>query len=486
VSSTKPTREQLIALAIKDPEAIADLVLLLFKRIDELEQRIKTLELNSRNSSKPPSSDKGNFTNPPQPKPKSLREKTNKKRGGQHGHQGYTLEKSEHPDRIIEHELPNVLGCKGCHHVFDVHVTSFQSRQVFDIPPIKIQVTEHRVQQCKCPHCDLTNSAPFPAEITAPIQYGPNLQAACVYLNSYQLIPYKRLSETFSDLFNVSLSQGTIANIIKSVGTKAALATQPIYNALSKADVMHCDETGCRLNTARHWLHVASNSRLTYYQIDEKRGVQALENIGLLTDYEGNLIHDCLGAYNHYTKCKHGICNAHLLRELVYVEEEMKQDWAAEMKKLLLEAKRLNEIDGIEITQKTKTAINTSYRKLLDEGLKENPEPEKIPGKRGRPKRSKTLNLIHRLRKHQRPVLSFFNREGVPFDNNQAERDIRMMKTREKISGGFGSKEKAKNFCDLRAIISTSLKQKQNILQILTEMIAAPQPTGQKLATIPE
>jgi transposase len=330
------------------------------------------------------------------------------------------------------------------------------------------------------------SSAPFPAEITAPIQYGPNLQAACVYLNSYQLIPYKRLSETFSDLFNVSLSQGTIANIIKSVGTKAALATQPIYNALSKADVMHCDETGCRLNTARHWLHVASNSRLTYYQIDEKRGVQALENIGLLTDYEGNLIHDCLGAYNHYTKCKHGICNAHLLRELVYVEEEMKQDWAAEMKKLLLEAKRLNEIDGIEITQKTKTAINTSYRKLLDEGLKENPEPEKIPGKRGRPKRSKTLNLIHRLRKHQRPVLSFFNREGVPFDNNQAERDIRMMKTREKISGGFGSKEKAKNFCDLRAIISTSLKQKQNILQILTEMIAAPQPTGQKLATIPE
>jgi transposase len=486
VNPPRPTREQLITLAKEDPEAIADLVLSLLDRIDKLESRIATLELNSRNSSKPPSSDKGNFTNSPKPKPKSLRKKTTKKRGGQRGHKGNTLEKSDCPDFIIEHQLPKSLSCKNCDHVIDVHVTNHQSRQVFDIPPIKMQVTEHRAQQCQCPHCDASITAEFPPEVTAPVQYGSSLQAVCIYLSSYQLLPYKRLSETFSDLFNIPLSQGTIANIIKSVGVKAAVAVQPIYNALSKADVMHCDETGCRLNAKRHWLHVASNSHHTYYHIDEKRGIVALENIGLLKDYEGNLIHDCLGAYNHYTKCKHGICNAHITRELVYVEEQIKQPWSTYMKELLLESKRQTEIDGFEITQELKTATNKRYLEILSEGLIDNPEPEKLPGKRGRPKRSKTLNLLLRMGKQHRGILSFYNREGVPFDNNQAERDIRMMKTREKISGGFGNKNRAKNFCDLRSIISTSLKQGQNILQILTELIANPLLAGYKLARLPE
>ena len=144
-------------------------------------------------------------------------------------------------------------------------VSSYQSRQVFDLPPIAMQVTEHQVEQCKCPHCDTSISADFPPEVTAPVQYGANVQAVCIYLNSYQLIPYKRLSQTFADLFNIPLSQGTIANIIKSVGAKAAIAVSPIYNALSQADVLHCDETSCRLNAKRHWLHVASNSPETSY-----------------------------------------------------------------------------------------------------------------------------------------------------------------------------------------------------------------------------
>lgn len=480
----RPTREQLITLAKKDPEAIADLVLSLLDKIDDLERRIETLELNSRNSSKPPSSDKGNFSNPP--KPKSLRGKSTKKQGGQHGHKGHTLEKSESPDIIIEHELPSDLCCQNCKNVIAVEVTAHQSRQVFDIPPIKMQVTEHRAQQCKCPHCDVSITADFPPEVTAPVQYGSNLQAICIYLSSYQLIPYKRLGETFSDLFSVPLSQGTIANIIKSVGAKAADAVKPIYNALSTSDVLHCDETGCRLNAKRHWLHVASNSQLSYYHIDEKRGIVALDNIGLLKNYEGNLIHDCLGAYNHYTKCRHGICNVHILRELIYVEEQIKQPWATEMKELLLDSKQLIEKNGFKITQELKTVTNKRYLEILDEGRRENPEPEKIPGKRGRPKRSKTLNLLLRMGKQHRGILSFFNRDGVPFDNNQAERDLRMMKTREKISAGFGNGIRAKNFCDLRSIISTSLKQDYNILQTLTEMIANPLRTGYALAGIPE
>ena len=483
MKAPRPTREQLIALAKEDPEAIADLVLALLDRIDALEQRIETLELNSRNSSKPPSSDKGNFTNPP--KPKSLRKKTTKKRGGQPGHKGHTLEKSSNPDIIIEHQLPSQLHCKGCSKLINTHAATYHSRQVFDIPPISIQITEHRAQQCECPHCHITNSADFPTNVTAPVQYGPLLQATCIYLNSYQLLPYKRLSQTFSDLFSIPLSQGTIANIIRNVGAKANQAIHPIYKAISEASIMHCDETGCRVNAKRHWLHVASNSYQTYYHIDAKRGVQALENIGLLAYYQGSLIHDCLGAYNHYEQCKHGICNAHILRELIYIEEQLKQAWSTEMKELLLYTKALVENDQIKITQAIKTATNKRYREILEDGLIENPEPEKT-GKRGRPKRSKALNLVLRLVKQQRGVLAFLNREGTPFDNNQAERDLRMMKTREKISGGFGSEARAKDFCNLRGIISTSLKQSRNILQTLTEMIENPQETGYNLAIIPE
>ncbi len=453
-------------------------------KIEQLERRIETLELNSRNSSKPPSSDKGNFTNPP--KPKSLREKSTKKQGAQPGHKGLTLGKSEQPDFVIEHKLPSSLCCEGCNNLIDVNVSSYQSRQVFDLPPIAMQVTEHQVQQCKCPHCDTSISADFPPEVTAPVQYGANVQAVCIYLNSYQLIPYKRLSQTFADLFNIPLSQGTIANIIKSVGAKAAIAVSPIYNALSQADLMHRDETGCSINAKRHWLHVASNSQLSYYHIDAKRGLAALENIGLLSNYTGTLIHDCLSAYFHYTKCKHGICDAHILRELIYVEEQVEQPWSTEMKELLLDAKELTEESGSPITQEVKSLTNKRYKEILEDGFKENPEPEKVPGKRGRPKRSKTLNLLHRLKKYHRGVLLFFNREGVPFDNNQAERDLRMMKTREKISSGFGSSIRAKNFCDLRSIISSSLKQDQNILQTLAEMIEEPLLAGSKLAHLPE
>ena len=383
MNSTRPTREQLIALAQEDHEAIADLVLALLDRVDVLEQGIATLELNSRNSSKPPSSDKANFTNPP--KPKSLRETSTKKRGGQAGHKGYTLERSDNPDIIIEHDLPSEVICEGCSRLINPDDISYQLRQVFDIPPIDIQVTEHRAQQCQCPHCDTTISADFPAEVSSPVQYGPRLQATCIYLSSYQLLPYKRLSQTFSDLFSIPLSQGSIANIIRKVGAKASQTIQPIYDGIFNSEIMHCDETSCRIHAKRHWLHVASNSSLTYYHIDQKRGVEALENIGLLADYQGTAIHDCLGAYNHY-QCRHGICDAHILRELIYAEEELNQPWARDMKELLLDAKALVENDQIEINQEIKTITNKHYSEILEAGFGINPEPEKT----GKPQQTET------------------------------------------------------------------------------------------------
>lgn len=442
-------------------------------KIAILEARIKSLESNSRNSSKPPSSDKGNHTNPP--KPKSLRGRSGKKRGGQKGHKGSTLNKTATPDHIEKHHLPPDLHCPKCQQKTVVTVNGHKDRQVFDLPPITIQVTEHRAEQCQCQHCNTTITAPFPEHVIAPTQYGPNLQAICVYLNSYQLIPYKRLAESCADLFGVSLSQGTIANMVSQAGKQANEVARGIADTLAQGSVLHGDETGCRLNGKRHWLHVASNAELTFYHFDLKRGYDAMVEMGVIPRFKGHLIHDCLGAYHRFIDCQHGLCNAHALRELTYALEELDQPWAKDLIDLLLEAKKLTEEHPEGLSKKERTRIDQSFQKLIEKGLELNPEPEKEIGKRGRVKRSKQLNLLRRLDKYRDEFLAFVNVPDVPFDNNQAERDLRMMKTREKISGGFGSEQRAQDFCRLRSVISSAIKQKKNILQTISTVISEPQ-----------
>jgi transposase len=500
VEGERPNREQLIELARTDPAAIADLVLALWDRVVALEAKVAALERNSRNSSKPPSSDSGNFSNPP--KPKSGRTKSGRKPGGQAGHRGHTLHQVTEPDKVVEHRFGPGELCPKCGVALmpgdepaapDCSCDHFEKRQVFELPAVRIEVTEHQAQKLCCPNCGETLTAPFPEGVTAPVQYGPKLQAAGLYLGGYQLIPYQRLGEIFSDLFGCRLSGGTLANFVRRGGRNAAGPVDMIRKVLGGGDLMHCDETGCRLHGRRHWLHVACTGKLTCYHIDEKRGRQALVNFGLLADFRGRAVHDFYSSYHTFGDCTHVLCNAHLLRELTYLHEELDQPWAGEMIELLLEAKQLRERENRRepgarhvIGRATRQKIRDWYDRLLRQGHAMNPEPEASPpGTRGRRARGKPLNLLKRLEERYGEIMGFFVDKGVPFDNNQAERDLRMMKVREKISGTFRSSTNATAFCDLRSIISTARKQSHNIIGCLTELVCSPENLGKTLVGPP-
>ena len=473
---------------------MADLVLSLWDKMEVFEKRIAELERNSRTSSKPPSTDKGNFTNPP--KPKSLRKKTGRKPGGQKGHPGSTLQKVEQPDHIISHDFEADATCPGCAHSINPGQTitsgeDYEARQVFDLPPIKLEVTEHRARRCTCPGCGSQLRASFPDEIKAPVQYGSGVQAAALYLGGYQLLPYQRLSELFTELFNIPLSQGTLANIVKRGAQKALAAMAPVREALLQSPVAHADETGCTLQGKRQWLHVFSTSRLTCYHLDKKRGREAMERMGLLPHFGNVLIHDSLGAYFTFTNCSHGLCNAHIQRELTYLHEELDQSWAGELIELMLKAKELAQRESNRekgsrriIGQGRRDQTLTRYSGLLTQGYENNPEPPpKRKGRRGRPKRGKTLSLLDRLKNRQDEILGYFLHPGLyPYDNNQAERDVRMMKVREKISGTFRSEGHGKGFCEIRSIISSVRKQRRPMLDCLAQLIDAPASLGSSLA----
>lgn len=490
----RPTRDELIALAKADPEAIADLVLTLWDRVEALEKRITELERNSRTSSKPPSSDKGNFTNQPKPKPKSLRQKSKRKTGGQKGHPGSTLEQAPNPDHVTIHDFARNAACPDCGtHLGQNHGASddFEVRQVFDLPPIELKVTEHRARRCSCPDCGKRVTAAFPDEVKAPVQYGPRVQATALYLGGYQLIPYGRLGELFGELFNAPLSEGTLANIVKRGSQKAATAMEPIREALVQSPVAHADETSCTLHGKRHWLHVFGTEELTAYHLDAKRGVEAMERMGLIPRYRGVLIHDCLGAYFTFLMCWHGLCNAHLQRELTYLFEELDQTWAAIMIELLLKAKDLAEREMAReegspriIGEGRLKKVLESYDAILTFGYAQNPEPPPKPkGQRGKIARGKALNLLDRFDKYREEILGFFLYPGLyPYDNNLAERDVRMTKVREKISGTFRSEEHAKGFCDIRSIISSVRKQGRAMLATLSNLITRPSELGLSLA----
>lgn len=492
VPSERPTREQLIALAKSDPEAIADLVLMLWDRVELLEARVRELERNSRNSSKPPSLDRGNF-NPP-PKPKSLRKTTGRKPGGQAGHAGETLCQSGTPERIVEHRLESGARCPNCGALLgagagELHAGDCERRQVFELPAIRVEILEHRAERRACPKCGTTVMAAFPAGVDSPVQYGESVRAAAIYLNVRQMIPYARCTEFFADLFGCPISQGTLANFLRRAGAGARMAMGPVREQLRQAKTAHADETGCRVGGKLHWLHVFSTAKLTSYHIDPRRGAEGMDRFGMLGDFKGRLVHDFLSGYYRFG-CEHFLCAAHLLRELTYLKEQMDQPWAGKMIELLLEAKDLAErecgrAEGSRrvIGERTNLRINLRYAEVVLEGLALNPEPpDPPPGRRGRIKRGKALNLLIRLEERYEEIMGFFEYPGVPFDNNQAERDLRMMKVREKISGTFRSEEHASAFCDLRAILSTATKQGLGLLRTLAELLRSPADLGEKLA----
>ena len=471
-------KEQFLELCRDNPEEIFELftsmseTIVIFKaqvealnaQVESLKAEVKELKAqlnkNSRNSNKPPSSDE--FT-----KPKSQRKKSGKKSGGQKGHPGHTLKMSDNPDIMIVHRDKK---CHGCGTIIDEQTpVKKERRQSFDIPMPRLEVTEHVSETLCCPHCGLENKAAFPKEITQPTQYGKRILAQMTYLNQYQLIPYNRIVEYFEDIYQTKISEGTIYQAIETVYETLSFAENQIISELLNAEVIHVDETGMRVEGKRKWLHAVSTSGLTHYMWHEKRGSIATAEIGILPKYEGTMVHDFWKPYYNYD-CTHGLCNIHNIRELTGIHELTGQKWAQEMIDFLLDIKERVDLEPeSKLSVKTKQAVSRRYDEIINEGYLANPPPEPNK-KRGRPKQGRARNMLNRLSDHRHEVLAFMEYSHVPFDNNQAERDIRMVKVKQKISGVFRSSKGADMFCRIRGYISTARK---NSLSAFTAIIDA-------------
>ena len=462
----RPSREQLLELAKKDPETLVDLVLMLWDRVEALEAEVAELKKNSRNSSRPPSSDRNSTNKPPT---KTRKDSKSRKQGGQPGHDGHTLRKSDCPDKVIRHELPGE--CDGCGaSLRGVKAGEYESRQSFDIPEsINMEVTEHRAEVGTCSCCQKKVKGVFPEEVKAPVQYGERIKAMVIYLQTYQLLPCERLSELCRDVFSCPMSAATVANFLRRAGARAGPVVEKIKKKIREAPYIHADETGLSLFGKIHWLHTASTPELTYLHIDEKRGRPALEAMAMLDGYTGWVIHDFFSSYYHFETCRHALCNAHHLRDLTYVQENLGQEWGGDMIDLLLEAKRCKQRElsrGRRAGKKTLERLQNRYLEILEEGYSINSEPVRRKGQRGRLKRGKALNLLDRFCERQEEVMAFVIHD-LPFDNNQAERDLRMMKTKQKISGCFRSYRHATAFAGLRSIIATARKKSIDILEVI-------------------
>lgn len=468
-----PTEEEVRHAAREGEDAVVSLVNNLVQVIAVFAERVQALEdqiaKNSGNSSKPPSSDGL------QKKPKSQRHKGGKKSGGQVGHSGHRLQLVAHPDHIQVHPVTH---CQRCQAVLDtVPAADFAKRQVFELPEaIRLEVTEHQAEIKTCPRCGAVTEADFPAEVTQETQYGPRVRAQMVYFNQYQFIPLARTTEVMEDLYQQPLAEGSVVAADERVAEQVAVPNQKVKSYLIHTPDPVCfDETGARVAGRLHWLHSASTKQATYYDIHTQRGSAAMEEIGILPQRRGWSIHDYWKAYLKYAQAKHGLCNAHLIRDLIFISEQIKQPWAGELLDLLLKIKQEVEAaqdQGLsQLAPEQAAHFKQDYARLVVEGLSTNPPPKKTAGKRGRVKQSFAKNLLDRLHHHPDKVLAFMDDFKVPFDNNLAERDIRMVKVQQKVSGGFRSEAGAKTFCQVRSYISTARKNGQPVLEALYQAL---------------
>lgn len=443
---------------------IIELIAQLLRIILELSTRIRELEnrmnLNSNNSSIPSSQDPLK-----KPKPKSQRTSTGKPRGGQRGHKGTTLTPSSNPDEIIEHKPETCSNCGSKIH--DLGNEIIEERQEVELPPIDAKYIAHRQIGCICPHCHTKNVGQFPAHITNVIQYGPKLTALVVYLSVFQLIPVKRLTDIFRDIFNCPISPGTVFNMTIRISSNLEEFMENIKNLLINSSVIHTDETGTKIGKKKSWLHVACTKFLTLYGIFQNRGKKGIDALGVLPNYLGIVVHDFWNPYLWYL-CLHAYCNAHIIRELTRVEEETGQQWAVKLRSFLVKAKRISESfheKKLLVPPDSLELLNGEYLNLIQEGFADNPPPIRKKGTRGKIKKTHARNLVERMQAHQTEILRFLHDPKVPFDNNLAERDIRMPKLKMKISGVFRSDTGALAFCRIRSYISTMKKNKVSVIE---------------------
>lgn len=437
-------------------EAQAKLIRALEARIQALEDQIAK---NSQNSYKPPFSDGLN-----KPAPKSRRESSGKLSGGQKGHRGYRLEPVDKPDHI---EVYSVVECAYCQaSLATVEANKVEKRQVFDLPVVRLEVTEHQAEIKTCPACGQVNQGLFPAEVTQPTQYGPRVRAQMVYFNAYHFIPLARTTELVEELYGQPIAEDTVA------AERVEAVNEQVKEYLVETDTpVHFDETGIRVNGKLAWLHSASTEQATYYAVQPKRGSEAIESIDILPKRTGWSIHDAWAPYLNYPDAKHGLCNAHLVRELVFLIEQRAQQWACSLLELLLTIKRT--VDHAKSQDRSGlppfqlAAFEQLYDDIVSAADKAHPPPVRPANQRGRLKQSPERNLLDRLIQHKDKVLAFAYDFAVPFDNNLAERHIRMVKVQQKVSGGFRSSDGASVFCQVRSYISTARKNGQHVLDAL-------------------
>ncbi len=460
-----------VAAAYETITALTDQVTALVAQNGVLVERLAELEkqqaTNSRNSSTPPSSD-GLMR-----RPKSLRSKSGKKPGGQPEHPGMHLRVVDRPDHIV---VIHPAVCGLCQEpLTQGEGVRMERRQVIDVPPVRPVVTEYQGHTIRCPACQALTTGTFPPDVRAPVQYGPRVRAIAVYLTQQQLLPYGRAREVITGLLGCPLTEGTLAALVQAGAERLKPVENAIALALRTGSLLHNDETGLSVQGEGWWLHSASTARLTHYGVHPKRGAAATDAIGILPGFRGTSVHDGWAPYRRYA-CRHALCNAHHLRELVWVEEQDGQAWAGDMATLLRTIKQsvdaAREAGKTALPRRTQARFHRRYARVIADGLAANPPPpERGPAQRGRPKQSKAKNLLDRLQRTDE-VLAFMTDLTIPFDNNQAERDVRMVKVQQKVSGTFRSASGAHAFARIRGYLSTLRKQGIPLLAALESLFA--------------
>ena len=432
------------------------------------EAHLATVMKNSQTSSLPPSADRRKLT-------RSLREKSGRKPGGQVGHKGATKEMEDVPDYLIIHAPESCSLCGSS--LNEAEVAGSERRQVHDLPPPKLEVVEHQAQTKVCQRCGTKNKAQFPAGVNARVQYGEGIRSVATYLMGYQLLPFERCAEAMGDLFNCQLSAGTLATIFAEGARETVEPLLLIKEGISQSEVIGVDETNLRVKQKQQWVHVSSTEKLTLLVHDKRRGTAAIENIGILSSYKGVCVHDGFSAYDQYGQCRHSLCNAHILRELNYVIETSKASWATEMKTLLLDIKaavgKSREEGRKRLTARQEKVYLSRYDGIVSEAgklyppLKRKKYRSKTRCPRESPIAAAARKLVNRLVSKREEILLFMRDFRAPFDNNQAERDLRMLKVKQKVAGCFRTEKGAAEFCQMRSYVSTMKKQGHGIMEAI-------------------